>query len=76
MEKSLLGLALALGTELSAIIIGAYYLAYYIAEEMAWDANLVIAFLIALGLVGWFSHVIYIFHRDPENSDSIPPDSQ
>ena len=75
MNKNLIGITIGLATELSALIIGAYFLAYAIAEPMEWDENLVVAGTITLALIGWFTHVIIIFNRNSEDGEDLPPHS-
>ena len=71
-----MGLALALGTELSALIVGGYYASEQISKQMQWDANLVMAFSMGLILVLWFAHVLYIFREPPSDGDDISSRSQ
>ena len=75
MNKQLIGMTFAMATELSALIVGAYFLAGWISKTYELDANLVIAGLIVLAISGWIGHVIIIFNRYAEDSEDIPPHS-
>ena len=60
--------ALALGLELSALILGAYYCHGFISDYFQWDPNLVLVGLISLVFIGWFIHLYYFYERRYKNS--------
>ena len=60
--------ALALGLELSALLLGAYYCHEAIASSMGWDPGLVLVGLIMAAMTGWFIHVYLFYERNYKDS--------
>ena len=60
--------ALALGLELSALMLGAYYCHEAIAKTMGWDAGLVLVGLLMVVMTGWFIHVYLFYERKYKDS--------
>ena len=64
----MLQMALGLGLELSALMIGSSLVSPLISDFMGWDPSMVLAFLIILALVGWLTHVVIFFNRKYKDS--------
>ena len=60
--------ALALGMELSVLIVGAYFIHGFIAEAMGWNPSLVLVGLFTLVFIGWITHVYYFYERQYKDS--------
>ena len=64
----MLRLALGLGLELSALMLGSALLSPLVAEALDWDPSMVLAFFVILSLVVWLFHVVIFFNNKYKDS--------